>query len=89
MQTTCQDALKLAAAQEALKHILPGRVLGVGSDSTVNIFISLLKDIAHSVPRAVAASEGNASALRNVGVAVLDPNQNVSSVLGSLPCQSG
>ncbi len=74
MQTTSKDALKLAAAQEALKFVLPGRVLGVGSGSTVNIFIALLKGIAQSIPGAVAASESSASALRNVGIAVLDPN---------------
>jgi len=43
MQTTHQNAAKLAAAQEALKYVLPGRVLGVGSGSTVNIFIALFK----------------------------------------------
>ena len=74
MQTSSKDALKLAAAQEALKYVLPDRVLGVGSGSTVNIFIALLKSIAHSIPGAVAASEGSASALRSVGIAVLDPN---------------
>lgn len=74
MQTFSKDALKLAAAQEALKHVLPNRVLGVGSGSTVNIFIALLKNIAHSIPGAVAASESSASALRDVGIAVLDPN---------------
>ena len=74
MPTTSNDALKLAAAQAAVKHVLPGRVLGVGSGSTVNIFIALLKDIAHSIPGAVAASEGSACALRSVGIAVLDPN---------------
>ena len=74
MQTTNNDALKLAAAQAALKFVLPGRVLGVGSGSTVNIFIALLKDIAHSISGAVAASESSASALRDVGITVLDPN---------------
>ncbi len=74
MQTTSQDALKLAAAQEALKYLLPGRVLGVGSGSTVKIFIALLKDIANRIPGAVAASESSASALRDIGIAVLDAN---------------
>ncbi len=74
MQTFGTDALKLAAAREALKYLLPGRVIGVGSGSTVNIFIALLKDIAYKIPGAVAASESSACALRAIGIAVLDPN---------------
>lgn len=74
MHIQSKDILKLAAAQEALKYVVPHKVLGVGSGSTVNIFIALLKGIAHSIPGAVAASETSACALRNVGIAVLDPN---------------
>lgn len=74
MHTTSKDTLKLAAAQEALKYVIPGQVLGVGSGSTVNIFVALLKGIAHNIPGAVAASETSVSALRDVGIAVLDPN---------------
>lgn len=74
MQTSLHDALKFAAAREALKYVPSNRVLGVGSGSTVNIFIALLKDFADSIPGAVAASEASASALRKVGIRVLDPN---------------
>ncbi len=74
MQSTHQNAAKLAAAQEALKYVLSGHVFGVGSGSTVNIFIALLENVAHCIPGAVAASESSASALRNVGITVLDAN---------------
>ena len=74
MQTTSNDTFKLAAAQKALKYVLPGQVLGVGSGSTVNIFIALLKRFAHDIPGAVAASESSATALRGAGIAILDPN---------------
>ena len=74
MQIINKDAQKLAAAQKALEYVQPGCAFGVGSGSTVNIFIALLMNIAHSIPGAVAASESSAAALRDVGVAILDPN---------------
>lgn len=69
-----KNALKLLAAERALQFIVPGAVLGVGSGSTVNAFISLLRP-GHAVAGAVAASEASAQALRAVGVKVLDLNE--------------
>jgi ribose 5-phosphate isomerase A len=74
MNTTNKDALKLAAARAALKYVVPHQILGVGSGTTVNIFISLLKDMAREVPGAVAASEASAAGLRAVGITILDIN---------------
>ena len=74
MQIINKDAQKLAAAKKALEYVQPGRALGVGSGSTVNIFIALLANVAHRIPGAVAASESSIAALRDVGVAILDPN---------------
>jgi ribose 5-phosphate isomerase A len=72
--TPTTSPLKLAAAQAALQYLRPGEVLGVGSGSTVNVFISLLSPIADQILGAVAASEASAALLRAAGIAVLDPN---------------
>ena len=42
-----QDEAKKAAAEAALKYVVPGEVLGVGTGSTVNYFIdALASDVA-------------------------------------------
>jgi len=69
-----KEALKLIAARAALDFVVPGSVLGVGSGSTVNRFISLLAPIAPQLPGAVAASESSAAALRAAGISVLNLN---------------
>lgn len=74
MQKTDKDSLKLAAAHAALNYVLPDQVLGVGSGTTVNIFIGLLGQLAQTIPGAVAASDTSAQALQAVGISVLDPN---------------
>lgn len=74
MQTSTKDTLKLAAATEALKYVVPGQVLGVGSGSTVNLFVSLLGPLASQIKGAVAASEATAAGLRDIGIPVLDLN---------------
>ena len=70
---------KKAAAQAALAYVNPEAVLGVGSGSTVEYFISALAGI--GVKSAVAASEHSASLLRKIGVEVVDLN-----TIGSLSC---
>jgi ribose 5-phosphate isomerase A len=70
-----KDAQKLAVGREALSYIVPGSVLGVGSGSTVNAFISLLGPIASQLKGAVAASSASAQALGQVGIPVLDLNE--------------
>lgn len=74
MKSPSTDAFKLAAAREAIGFVRPGEILGVGSGSTVNIFIALLGALAHAIPGAVAASETSAEALRQAGIPVLGPN---------------
>jgi len=39
-----QDELKRQVAAEALKHVVEGAVVGVGSGSTVNFFIDALPE---------------------------------------------
>jgi ribose 5-phosphate isomerase A len=68
------DANKQAAAQAALKYVEEGMVLGVGTGSTVNMFIDLLKTLPFEIEGAVATSRGTAERLKAQGIRVLDPN---------------
>jgi ribose 5-phosphate isomerase A len=68
-----QDDLKRQVAQAALKHAQEG-VIGVGSGSTVNMFIDALATIKGRIDGAVAASEASAERLKKHGIRVLDLN---------------
>lgn len=63
-------ALKRAAAQAALAYIDRADVLGVGSGSTVNEFIKLLRSSGMPPAGAVAASLSSAALLDSAGVTV-------------------
>ena len=69
-----QDDLKKLVAQEALKHVVEDAVVGVGSGSTVNIFIDFLSTIKNRIEGAVAASEASAARLKSRGIRVFDLN---------------
>jgi len=69
-----QDELKQLVAQEALKHVVEDKVVGVGSGSTVNLFIDALASIRGRIEGAVAASEASAQRLRRHGIRVFDLN---------------
>jgi ribose 5-phosphate isomerase A len=69
-----QDQLKQLVAQEALKHVVDDAVVGVGSGSTVNLFIDALATIKGRIEGAVAASEASAERLKKHGIRVLDLN---------------
>ncbi len=75
-----QDALKQRVAQEALKYVVEDAVIGVGSGSTVNLFIDALAAIKGRIDGAVAASETSAGRLRKHGIRVFDLNS-----IGELP----
>lgn len=68
------DDNKKAAAQAALKHVIPGSVVGIGTGSTANHFIDLLAGIKHKIDGAVASSDASAQRLRDHGIQVLDLN---------------
>ena len=68
-----QDDLKRAVAQAALKYAQEG-VIGVGSGSTVNLFIDALATIKGRIDGAVAASEASAERLKGHGIRVYDLN---------------
>lgn len=72
--TTDRDALKRQVAQAALAHVVDGAVVGVGSGSTVNLFIDALATIKGRIDGAVAASEASAERLKGHGIRVADLN---------------
>src|SRR3954465_9841192 len=68
-----QDDLKRQVAQAALKYAQEG-VIGVGSGSTVNMFIDALATIKGRIEGTVAASEASAERLKKHGIRVFDLN---------------
>ena len=69
-----QDELKKLVAEAALKYVVDDAVVGVGSGSTVNLFIDALAKIKGRIEGAVAASEASAERLKKHGIRVLDLN---------------
>lgn len=65
---------KRAAAEYALRFLKPGRIVGVGSGSTVACFIAALARRRADFPRAVSSSERSTGLLREAGIEVLDLN---------------
>ncbi len=68
------DDMKRAAAAAAIAHLPNGCVVGVGSGSTVNLFIAELGRIRHRLNGAVASSGETAKRLKALGIEVLDLN---------------
>lgn len=66
--------LKRAAARAALDELVVGAVLGVGSGSTVDIFVDQLATLASPPPALVCASERTAARARSQGLRVLELN---------------
>jgi ribose 5-phosphate isomerase A len=71
-----QDSAKRAAAEAALKYLVPGEVLGVGTGSTVNFFIDALATRKADVPGAVSSSEASTARLKAIGIPVVDLNSS-------------
>ena len=70
-----KDVQKHAAAEHALRFLSPGKVVGVGSGSTVAFFIAALSKRTVDFPRAVSSSERSTALLQAAGIEVLDLNQ--------------
>lgn len=70
-----KEALKRKAAEAALQHVRPGKILGIGTGSTVNHFIDLLGEHNIDVPGAVSSSEASTEKLKAIGIPVLDLNE--------------
>jgi len=74
-----QNELKRAAARAALDELVDGAIVGVGSGSTVEMFIDALHARRDRIAGAVASSERSAERLRDVGIVVLDLNQVIAA----------
>lgn len=73
-----QDELKQNVAQEAVRHILPllnaDAVIGVGTGSTVDLFIDELAAHKGSFRAAVSSSNRSTERMRSHGIEVIDMN---------------
>ena len=69
-----QDTAKKAAAEAALKYVVPGEILGVGTGSTVNFFIDALAKMKHDIPGAASSSDASSARLKALGIPVVDLN---------------
>ena len=70
-----QDALKTLVGQAALKYVVPGELVGVGTGSTVNKFIDALATIKDQIKGAVSSSVASTKRLKALGIAVFDANE--------------
>jgi len=69
------DAKKRRAAQAALELVADEGIIGVGTGSTVNLFIEALAQLPHRPRRAVSSSQASTARLAAVGIEVRDLNQ--------------
>jgi ribose 5-phosphate isomerase A len=69
-----QNTGKQAAARAALEFVEAGKVLGVGTGSTVNLAIDELAAQRIQIPGAVSSSQGTSERLKAAGIPVLDLN---------------
>jgi ribose 5-phosphate isomerase A len=67
-----QDANKRQAAATALSYIKDGMALGVGTGSTVDIFIELLAPLKNKLGTVVSSSERSTRKLEEIGIHVSD-----------------
>ncbi len=72
---SAQNTGKQAAARAALEFIVEGKVLGVGTGSTVNFLIDELGIQRARIPGAVSSSSGTTERLKAAGIPVLDLNE--------------
>jgi len=74
MATLSQDELKTLVGQAALKYVVPGEIVGVGTGSTVNKFIDALASIKEQIKGAVSSSVASTERLQALGIRVFDAN---------------
>jgi ribose 5-phosphate isomerase A len=70
-----QDELKALVGQAALKYVVPGEIVGVGTGSTVNKFIDALATMKDQIKGAVSSSEASTVRLKALGIPVFDSNE--------------
>jgi ribose 5-phosphate isomerase A len=69
-----QDELKTLVGQAALRYVVPGDIVGVGTGSTVNKFIDALASMKDQIKGAVSSSNASTGRLQALGIAVFDAN---------------
>ena len=70
-----QDELKTLVGQAALRYVIAGEIVGVGTGSTVNKFIDALASIKDQIPGAVSSSLASTQRLQSLGIKVFDANE--------------
>ncbi len=75
MTTLSQDELKTLVGQAALKYVVEGEIVGVGTGSTVNKFIEALASMKDRIKGAVSSSEASTQKLKALGIPVFDSNE--------------
>ncbi|MCI5851027.1 MAG: ribose-5-phosphate isomerase RpiA [Sutterellaceae bacterium] len=70
-----QNELKKAAGKRAVSFVREGKVLGVGTGSTVDFFIDALAESGIRVPACVSSSVRSTAHLEKLGFKVVDPNE--------------
>ncbi len=70
-----QDELKTLVGQAALKYVVPGEIVGVGTGSTVNKFIDALATMKDQIAGAVSSSVASTERLLALGIRVFDCNE--------------
>jgi len=69
-----QDQLKTLVGQAALRYVVPGEIVGVGTGSTVNKFIDALATMKDQIKGAVSSSVASTERLQALGIPVFDAN---------------
>ncbi len=69
-----QDELKTLVGRAALRFVVPGQIIGVGSGSTVNKFIEALASMKDQIKGVVSASEASTARLKAIGIPVFNAN---------------
>lgn len=75
--TLSQDDLKALVGQAALRYVVPGDIVGVGTGSTVNKFIDALAGMKDQIKGAVSSSLASTERLQALGIPVFDSNDVV------------
>jgi len=70
-----QDALKTLVGLAALKYVVPGEIVGVGTGSTVNKFIDALATMKEQIKGAVSSSEASTERLKALNIPVFDTSE--------------
>ena len=74
LPTLSQDELKTLVGQAALRYVVPGEIVGVGTGSTVNKFIDALATMKDQSKGAVSSSIASTERLQAAGITVFDSN---------------